>query len=114
MPDEAATINVTPNTQAAANRGGPIRPHSAKTLSWKPVVRAIAAATFVLSHTTIAALLIVCMYGTEELMKHLWASEAPLLFERLPLAYLFQAMDLCILCTFGYRGILAASQAFKE
>jgi len=80
-------------------------------VSWEPIMRAVAAATFLLVHTLIAATFIVCMYGFESLIKYLWGVHEPLLFGRMPLAYVFHAIDLGV---FGYRGILAAYRAFEE
>jgi hypothetical protein len=83
-------------------------------VSWEPVIRAIAAAMFIVIHTLIAALFIVCMYGIEELIRYLWATHEPLLFGRLLLAYVFHATDLGVLGAFGYRGVLSAYRAFEE
>jgi hypothetical protein len=54
------------------------------------------------------------MYGIEELIGYLWGVHEPLLFGRLPLAYIFHAMDIGVLGVFGYRGVLAAYKAFEE
>lgn len=83
-------------------------------MSWDPISRALAAATFLLVHTALAALFIVCTFVFESLIRYLWGSGEPLLFGRLPLAYIFHAIDLGVLCVFGYRGILAANRAFSE
>lgn len=63
-------------------------------LSWKPITRAIAAAAFLLVHTSLAALFIVCMFGIQKLIASLWGVQEPLLFGRVPLAYVFHAIDL--------------------
>jgi hypothetical protein len=62
----------------------------------------------------IVVIFILCMYGVEELIKYLWDVHEPLLFGRLPLAYIFHAIDLGVLSVFGYRGIMAAYKAFEE
>jgi hypothetical protein len=83
-------------------------------VSWKPLIQAGAAATFLFAHTLIMTLFIVCIYGIEELIKFLWGVNEPVLFGFLPLAYVFQAIDLGVIAVFGYRGILAAYKAFEE
>jgi hypothetical protein len=83
-------------------------------LSWKPISRAIAAAIFLIIHTTLAALFIICMYAVEMLIRSLWGVDNPLMFGILPLAYIFHAIDLGVLIVFGYRGILAANKAFED
>ena len=67
-----------------------------------------------LVHSLLAALFIVCMFGIEKLIALLWGVQEPLLFGRVPLAYVFHAIDLGVLGVFGFRGILAASEAFKD
>lgn len=69
---------------------------------------------FLLLHTLLSVLFILSFYGVEELIKFLWNVHEPLLFGRLPLAYIFQALDVGVLGIFGYRGILAAYKAFEE
>lgn len=113
MPDEAATSPVAPAVHIR-NEHNLISSSVTKKLRWHPATRTLAAATFVIAHTAITALFIICMYGIEELIKHLWASEAPLLFGIVPLSYVFHAIDLGVLGAFGYRGILSAYQAFEE
>jgi hypothetical protein len=66
-------------------------------VSWKPIVGAIAAATFLAIHTILATLIIVSMYAVETLIKHLWGVENPLMFGFLPVAYIFQGIDLGVL-----------------
>jgi hypothetical protein len=83
-------------------------------ISWKPIIKAAAAAAFLLVHTFLAALFIVCVYGIEKLIADLWGVQEPLLFGRVPLAYVFHAIDLGVLAVFGFRGILAANKAFKD
>jgi len=83
-------------------------------LSWKPIERAIAAAIFLVVHTFLAALLITCMYALERWIKYLWAVDNPLLFNLLPITYIFDAIDLGFIVIFGYRGLLAANNAFKH
>jgi len=83
-------------------------------MSWAPIIQAAAAATFVILHTVIAALFILCMYGLESLIRFLWQVQEPVLFGRLPLTYMFEAIDPGGLAMFGYRGIQAAYEAFEE
>lgn len=77
-------------------------------------MRAIAAATFLIIHTILAALLILGIYAVETLIKHLWGADNLLLFGVLPITYIFQAIELGVLIVFGYRGILAANKAFED
>ncbi len=83
-------------------------------MDWGPIKRAAAAATFLIVHTLLATLFIVCMYFFETLIRLLWGGQEPLLFGRLPVAYIFHLIDLGVLAVFGYRGILAANKAFEE
>jgi hypothetical protein len=97
-----------------SGRPAPARARMGGGVSWEPMLRAVAAATFLLVHTVIATTFIVCMYGFESLIKYLWGVHEPLLFGRMPLAYVFDAIDLGVLGVFGYRGVLAAYKAFEE
>jgi hypothetical protein len=83
-------------------------------VSWKPLIRAAAAALFLLVHTMLATLIILGVFGIERLIKYLWGVDKPLLFGFVPLEYLFQVIDVGVVGTFGYRGILAAYRAFED
>ncbi len=83
-------------------------------MSWQPIIRALAAAAFLIIQTLIATLFIVCIYAIEAFIKWLWGAENPLILGFIPLTYVFQLIDLGFLAIFGYRGIVAANKAFEE
>ena len=83
-------------------------------MDWEPIKRALAAATFLILHSLLAAVFILCMFGFEWLIRGLWGSAEPRFFGVLPVRWLFHAIDLAVLVVFGYRGIKAANKAFEE
>lgn len=69
-----------------------------------PVVlakRAALAATVLFIHTALIAAAIATVYGTEKWIHFLWSDTDPLLFDRVPYRFLFQAID-CV-----FIGLLA-------
>lgn len=77
-------------------------------------MQAIRAAAFIAAHTIIAALLIISIYGVHILNGWLWGEENPLMFNFLPVKYVFDAIELSVLLVFGYRGFRAANIVFEH
>ncbi|GEM_PF-4618027 len=77
------------------------------------VLNAVRAAVFLLCHLAIAFLIVAGIYGLEKFISYLWGQHEPMMIGILPLKYLFEAIDLCIIVVFGFRGIVAALRAFR-
>lgn len=58
-----------------------------------------------LCHLAVIALIVAGIYLLELEIHYFWSDHAPLIFGRIPLAYLFQALDVAIVLVFAYRGI---------
>lgn len=81
---------------------------------WPALLRAARAAVALVSHTILAALVIVAIKLLETLVHFFWNHSEPLLFDRFPLRYLFHAMDGAVLIVFSVFGVLEAVRAFRE
>jgi hypothetical protein len=77
------------------------------------LLKPLRAAAFLLTHTALAFLVIISIYGVERLIAHLWEADR-LLIDRLPLRYFFDVIDIGVLTMFGIRGIIAAYRAFED
>lgn len=81
---------------------------------WEALLKPLRAAVFIFTHTVLALLVLVSIYGVERFIAYLWQQREPLLLDFVPLRYLFDAIDIGVLTIFGFRGILAAYRAFKD
>jgi hypothetical protein len=81
---------------------------------WSPVRSALRAAVHLACHVALAALIIIGIRALELLMAWLWQVPNPLLFDALPLKWMFHAMDVGVLLVFGFYGIISVARAFKE
>jgi hypothetical protein len=48
------------------------------------------------------------------LFPKLWGPDDPLLFDRVPLRYLFDALDLSVIVVFGWNTVRSAIAAFRK
>src|SRR4051794_8714714 len=81
-----------------------------------PVVlakRAALAATALFIHTALIAAAIATVYGTEKWIHFLWSDTDPLLFDRVPYRFLFQAIDCVFIGLFGGMGVRDAFHILK-
>jgi hypothetical protein len=67
--------------------------------------------SFVCAHALVALVLIVAILGIQELL--IWVGD-PKLFDRVPLRYVFDLMDVGILVTFLFFGTLEGVRVFRE
>jgi hypothetical protein len=81
---------------------------------WEPVRRASRAAIALVCHTALAALVVVAIKLLEWLLHFLWGATDPLLFDRFPIRYLFDAMDGGVILVFVCYGIIEAFRAFRS
>jgi hypothetical protein len=65
------------------------------------VRKVLRAALFFVSDTVIGAVIITCIWALSLLFSALWGQADPLLFDRLPLRYLFDAIDVGVIGVFG-------------
>jgi hypothetical protein len=81
-----------------------------------PVVlakRAALAATVLFIHTALIAAAIATVYGAEKWIHFLWSDTDPLLFDRVPYRFLFQAIDCVFTGLFGGMGVRDAFHIVK-
>jgi hypothetical protein len=71
------------------------------------------AAFVFLCHLGLIALSVTGIYGLEELIHYYWNVTEPLLFDRVPLKYPFQFIDLVLILLFGWRGALEISEILR-
>jgi hypothetical protein len=81
---------------------------------WQSLVWAFGAAVVIVAHFVLAALLIVLVWGSEQLLGLLWGEADPLLFDSVPLKYLFHAIEAAIIVLFGIYGIIEAIKTFRR
>lgn len=64
-------------------------------------------------HLGLIALSVTGIYGLEQLFHGFWKDTEPLLFDRVPLKYPFQFIDLVLVLLFGYRGALEINEILR-
>jgi hypothetical protein len=64
-------------------------------------------------HLGLIALSVSGIYGLEKLFHSFWKDAEPLLFDRIPLKYPFQFIDLVLVLLFGYRGAREINEILK-
>jgi TRAP-type C4-dicarboxylate transport system permease small subunit len=67
--------------------------------------RALLAALALVIHTVLIAVAIGTVYATEKWIHLLWSETDPLLFDRVPYRFLFQAIDCVFIALFGGMGV---------
>jgi hypothetical protein len=82
--------------------------------SWVHFRKVLRAAQFFVSDTVIAGVIITCIWGLSLWFHALWGQADHLLFDRLPLRYLFDAVDVGVIGMFGWRAVCSAAVVFKE
>lgn len=80
---------------------------------YAPLRRAARAAVVFIGHTFLGMVVVTCNWLVERYFHFLWQSHEPLLFERVPLRWLFDAVDLGVLLVFMFWGILEANQKLR-
>ena len=65
-------------------------------------------------HLLLLVLVLGGFYGLEQLFHYFWGHDDPLLFDRVPLKYPFQFIDLVLISLFGYRAFLEMNDILKE
>ena len=65
-------------------------------------------------HLVLIALAVTAIYGLEQLFHWYWGHSDPLLFDRVPLKYPFQFIDLVLITLFGYRAVVEMHEILKE
>lgn len=80
----------------------------------RPLVRASRAAIVLFGHLCLAAVLLTGIWVLDWFVRFLWSHEAPVLFGRVPLRWLFDAIDVGIVAVFGFWGIWEANQKLKR
>jgi hypothetical protein len=72
------------------------------------------AAVVFMCHLALLTLAVSGIYGLELLFHYFWGPADPLLFDRVPLKYPFQFIDLVLILLFGYRAILEMNEILQE
>jgi hypothetical protein len=66
-----------------------------------------------LCHLGLVALCVSGIYGLEKLFHSFWNDTEPLLFDRFPLKYPFQFIDLVLVLLFGYRCVREINEILR-
>jgi hypothetical protein len=80
---------------------------------WGPVLRALRAAAAFIGHICLAIIIITGIWSLENYIHYLWEEREPMLFDRVPLKWLFDAVDLSILLVFAVWGTIEANRKLK-
>ena len=64
-------------------------------------------------HLGLVLLSVTGIYGLEKLFHSFWADAEPLLFDRFPLKYPFQFIDLVLVLLFGYRVAIEINEILR-
>ncbi len=78
------------------------------------LLRAVSGAVVVLGHLLIAMVLVVAIWIVDRLILYLNGGREILVYDRLPLSYLFQTIDVAMIGVFGVFGVLEAIRAMRE
>lgn len=81
---------------------------------WESLTWALRAAAVVVGHFVVVFLIIVLIWLGEQLLHLLWVDTEPMLFDVVPIKYLFQAIDLTLIIVFLYNGALAAHREMSR
>ena len=76
--------------------------------------KALRAAVVVIGHAFIAAVLVICAWAIDTLLHFLNGEKEMLVFGHLPLAYLFQTIDVAMIGVFGFFGLAEAIRIMRE
>jgi hypothetical protein len=67
---------------------------------WSQLRSALLAAATLACHLVVAGIILLGIWCLEQVFHILWKSSDPLLFDRFPIRYLFDAMDLAVIVLF--------------
>jgi hypothetical protein len=81
---------------------------------WAPTKRAARAAVAFVGHLFLSLVVVGGVYVMELSIRYIWGANEPLLFDRVPLKWLFQFIDVCILAVFGACGTMEAYRKLRE
>ena len=79
-----------------------------------PFKRALLAAAVLLSHLLVVCVMLLVFKGVEIMFQHLWESDDPMIYDQLPLRYLFNTIDVVMILTFMWYAWKSAAKAFRE
>jgi Na+-driven multidrug efflux pump len=78
------------------------------------LMKALRAAVVVVGHAFIAAVLVGCASAVDHLILYLNDGHEMMVYNRLPLSYLFQTVDVALIGVFGIFGVLEAIEIMRE
>jgi hypothetical protein len=78
------------------------------------VTSILRATIVVILHTCFAAVIVTVIHCFEVFIRYLNNGEDPLVFDKLPLRYIFQLIDLGVIAAFGWHAIRDVFSAFDE
>jgi len=81
---------------------------------WIPLRRAFVAAIVLLCHAAIAAVILFAIKGLQLVFEYLWGANDPMLYDKFPVRYLFDTMDVIIIATYIFYGWQEAARSFRE
>jgi hypothetical protein len=81
---------------------------------WRPARGAIAVAHVLFWHVALAALIMFGIWALKWIYHQLWHDGDPLVFDLIPLRYVFHAMDMMVLANFLWYGSVEVAEAFRE
>lgn len=75
--------------------------------------RVSAAALEIAAHTIVVCIILISIFAIERLIYFLWGDKK-LLFDRIPIKYLFDLADVCTLACFLIVGLWSSLRAFQK
>ena len=81
---------------------------------WKPIRKAFRAVVVLLGHLILVVSWFLLFVFFEQYISYLTGGHEILLFDRIPLKYLFHAIDVGILAVFGFWGLYEANEVWKK
>jgi hypothetical protein len=91
-----------------------IRAQQGPELMLDSLLKALRAAVVVVGHAFIAAVLVGCASAVDHLILYLNDGHEMMVYNRLPLSYLFQTVDVALIGVFGIFGVLEAIEIMRE
>jgi hypothetical protein len=81
---------------------------------WSHARKALEQAQFLILHTALLGVFLVCIRALSWLLHVLWGTNDPLMFDRVPLRYFFEALDVVVLLVFAVGTVRTAIVVFRR
>jgi hypothetical protein len=82
--------------------------------TWRPVIKAIRAAVLFCAHVLTVIVVLFAIWAIERFTQYLWGNSDPLFFDKLPVRYFFDAMEVGVLTIWIWYALVEAIIVLRE